>query len=112
MVMRDSTTVSRLWKNSCDQEPALPSQGLGNTKYKTDYLSPWVSVDDSASWLTRVKLNTRGEFVKQDSAKNSILIWYEWPESILEYSPGKMIATLRPNRFLFLDDWLPVRHIE
>ena len=99
-----------------DEQGFILSSGIfeepNRTNYKTDYLSPWVSVDDSASWLTRVKLNTRGEFVKQDSAKNSILIWYEWPESILEYSPGKMIATLRPNRFLFLDDWLPVRHIE
>ena len=80
--------------------------------YKTDYLSPWVNVDDSASWLMRVKLNTKGEFVQQDPAKNSIFMWYEWPESILEYSPCKMIVALRPSRFLILKDWLPVRHID
>ena len=59
----------------------------------------------------KVKLSKEGKFIKQQAAQNSTLIYYEWPECILEYSPGKMIISLKPKSFLLLQDWLPVRHM-
>ena len=66
---------------------------------------------DVALWLMKVRLNKKGKLIKQDPGQNSILIWYELAECILEYSPGKIIISLRPNKFLFLNDWEPVRHL-
>ena len=79
-----------------------------------------MNVEDSASWVMKVRLSDKGEFVKVDTKRNSMVIWHDWPESILEYSPGKVIFALRPNtskkdalaKFLFVQDWLPVRHLD
>ena len=82
------------------------------TEYTSEFLSPWVHLEGSATWIMKVKLNRKGKLEKQKTSENSVLIWYEWPECILEYSPNKMIVSLNPNSFLFLQDWLPVRHLE
>ena len=73
-------------------------------QYKSDYLTPWIHTDGAASWLMKVRLSKKGKLIKEDPGRNSVLIWYEWPECILEYSPGAMIVSLKPNSFLFLQD--------
>ena len=41
-----------------------------------------------------------------------MLMWYENVEAILEYSPEKMIMTLRPSIFLFVDEWVAIKHLK
>ena len=60
----------------------------------------------------RVGLTKEGKFEMIDSANNSIFIWYELPEAILEYSQDKMIVSLNPAAFLFIEDWMPIRHLK
>ena len=37
---------------------------------------------------------------------------YEFIEGLLEYAPNELIVSMRPSRFLFISDWIPVRHME
>ena len=41
-----------------------------------------------------------------------MFIYYEWTEAILEYAPNKMIISLNPSAFLFIEDWAAVRHLK
>ena len=41
-----------------------------------------------------------------------MFIYYEWTEAILEYAPNKMIISLHPSAFLFIEDWAAVRHLK
>ena len=41
-----------------------------------------------------------------------MFMWYEWPEGLLEYAPEKLIITLRPSSFLFVEDWIPIKHLK
>ena len=84
----------------------------GRTQYKTDYLSPFVHSYGMGSWLMRAYLDKDGKLKQEDTAENSTLIWYEVPEAILEYHPGKIIVSMRPSTFLFLEDWVPIRHLQ
>ena len=42
---------------------------------------------------------------------NSIWMWHEWPEGILEYADEKIIVSLNPNTFLFLDNWRSMGYV-
>ena len=68
------------------------SCGLGaepeRNQYKNAYLSPWCHNYGVASWLIRARLTHAGKLEQEDPAKNSVLIYYEIPEAILEYNPG------------------------
>ena len=41
-----------------------------------------------------------------------MFIYYEWIEAVLEYAPNKMIVSLTPSAFLFIEDWAAVRHLK
>ena len=60
----------------------------------------------------RAELNTRGQLEMVQTAQNSMFIWYEFPEAILEYAFNKIIVTLSPSHLLFIQDWIPVRHLK
>lgn len=79
--------------------------------FKSEYNTPFVNFENNASWLMRVSLTTEGKFEMDDPANKSIFIWYELPEAILEYSHNKMIVSLNPSSFLFIEDWMPIRYL-
>ena len=60
----------------------------------------------------RVKLDSDGVLVQEKKDENSIFIYYEHTEAILEYAPNKIIASLTPNVFLFIDNWAAIRHLK
>ena len=60
----------------------------------------------------RVKLNPDGDFVQEKKDENSIFIYYEHTDAILEYAPNKMIVSLTPNVYLFIDNWAATRHLK
>ena len=41
-----------------------------------------------------------------------MLMYYEHVEAILEYESEKMIFTLRPSIFLFVDGWVAIKHLK
>ena len=81
-------------------------------QYKSEYLTPFLNFDEAATWLMKVKLNKKGQLEQDDKRNNSIFMWYEWPEGLLEYAPEKLIVTLRPSSFLFIEGWIPIKHLK
>ena len=80
--------------------------------FKSEYYTPFVNYDNNASWILRVTLAKDGKLQMKDPGKNSIFVWYELPEAILEYADNKIIVSLYPSSFLFIEDWMPIRHLK
>ena len=80
--------------------------------FKSEYFTPFVNYDNNASWILRVTLAKDGKLQMIDPANNSIFVWYELPEAILEYANNKMIVSMYPSSFLFIEDWMPIRHLK
>ena len=60
----------------------------------------------------RMQLDLCGNLKQKEPGENSIWMWYEWADTILEYAEEKIILTLDPSSFLILDEWKPVRCIK
>ena len=62
--------------------------------------------------MIRVMFDQDGKLTQEAKAENSIFLWYEFVEAVLEYAPDKLIAALRPCSFLIIEDWFPTRHLK
>ena len=80
-------------------------------EYKSEYFTPFLNFDKYKSWIMKVNIRSDGRLEKIEPATNSMLVWYEKPEAILEYAPDKIVVSLKPRNFLFIKNWVPVRHL-
>ena len=87
----------------------MPGMEPQRREYKEEYLSPSVNTDGVAAWILRAQFSSDGELQLYKPDKGSIWIWHEWPEALLEYANEKIIVSLNPSTFLFLDNWKPIR---
>ena len=88
----ESSYDIRVFKQSYDSSNGfIVSLGIfqepPRNAFKSEYLTPFIDFDETASWLMRVKLNKEGMLEQGDTKNNSVFIWYEWPEAVLEYAP-------------------------
>ena len=91
----------------------MPIKEPQRGEYKEEYLSPQVNIDGSAAWIMRVQFDRITDELKpKEPEKNSIWMWHEWPEGLLEYANEKIIVALNPNTFLFLDNWRSMSYVQ